>query len=153
MTTNELSVATPCYVLLRDTEKIGPTILLNDPNARCVAIYGFSDKAQYDLFRENGDLSLRPYPLVKGYLKNQLSDDNGKESNCLRLVVLDSNGPGEKFIHASSMQAVLDAIVNRKPNVFVDYHLSLVQANNVYRLSEEQQCSVGSGDSTTEKTQ
>ncbi len=139
MTSNNIAVATPRYVLLIDTEKMGPTVLLGDPDSRCVAIYGFSDKGPYDEFRANGDLALRPYPLVEGYLRNQLSNDNGNESECLRLVVLDSSSPDERFVYAASMQAVLDSMTNQKPSVLAEYKLSLVQRNGVYQLDDNQQ--------------
>ena len=139
MTSHNVVVATPRYVLLIDTQKMGPTVFLDDPDSRCVAIYGFSDKGPYDEFRENGDLSLRPYPLVEGYLRNQLSNDNGNETECLRLVVLDSSSPDERFVYAAGMQAVLDSMTNQKPDVAAEYQLSLVQRNGVYRLDENQQ--------------
>ncbi len=139
MTINDVVVATPRYALLIDNEKIGPIVLLDDPDARCVAIYGFSDKGPYDRFRENGDLSLRPYPLVEGYLRSQLGNDNGHENECLRLVVLDSGSPDERSVHAASMQAVLDSMTNQKPDVLAEYQLSLVHPNGVYRLTENRQ--------------
>ncbi len=139
MSSNNVVVATPRYVLLIDNEKMGPTVLLGDPDLRCVAIYGFSDKGPYDEFRENGDLALRPYPLVEDYLRNQLSNDNGNESECLRLVVLDSSSPDERFVYAASMQAVLDSMIKRKPDVPAEYKLSLVKANGVYRLDNKHQ--------------
>jgi hypothetical protein len=152
LTSNNVVVATPRYVLLIDNEKMGPTVLSGDPDSRCVAIYGFSDKGPYDKFRENGDLSLKPYPLVKGYLRNQLSNDNGNESECLRLVVLDSSSPDERIVHAASMQAVLDSMMNQKPDVPVEYKLSLVKANGVYRLDDTQQSQIQSNITKQDET-
>ena len=70
-----------------------------------MAIYGFSDKQPYDLFCANCELPLTPYPLVKGYLKNQIAESG----DAVHLVVVDAAGPQETQLNAATMNSVLEA--------------------------------------------
>ena len=63
---------TPNYVLMDGNLRIGSKVVRLDAGIECSAIYGFSDKGPYDEFSANSQLALKPYPLVKGYLRNQI---------------------------------------------------------------------------------
>lgn len=97
--------ATPNYVLMDGKRRIGPSVAQSPTGAECSPIYGFSDKDPYDTFSVNSQLSLRPYPLVKGYLRDLTNaPDDG-----LKLVVIDAAGPQEPCLYAATMEAVLEA--------------------------------------------
>ena len=98
MTLNEFVVCTPRYVLLDGDRRLGPKVIPLDLGVMCSVIYGFSDKGLYDRFCGNSDLALKPYPLVEGYLRNQVGGSGSK----LKLVVFDAEGPRERCLHASS---------------------------------------------------
>lgn len=130
MTTNEVVVCTPRYVLLDENRRLGPKVIPSDVGVGCSVIYGFSDKGPYDRFCGNSDLALRPYPLVEGYLRNQVGVSGGD----LKLIVLDADGPRERCLHAATMEAVLQAQENRLAQLPAAYELVLDQQANAYRL-------------------
>ena len=123
---------TPDYVLMDENRRIGPKVVPLDSGLACTAIYGFSNKGSYDTFWANSRLALTPYPLVKGYLRNQV-DEAG---NGLKLVVLDAAGPLESPVHAAPMEAVLDAQENRTTHVTAEYRLVFDQEANAYRVKD-----------------
>ena len=104
--------------------------------AGCSVIYGFSDKGPYDRFCGNSDLALRPYPLVEGYLRNQVGVLGGD----LKLIVLDADGPRERCLHAATMEAVLEAQENRAAGVNTGYRLILDPKADAYRVEEAPMC-------------
>ena len=132
MSINAVVSATPNYVLLDRNQRIGPKLLRSRLGLDCFAIYGFSDKGPYDEFCTNTDQKLTPYPLVKGYLRNQV----GALGDRLRLVVLDAPGPTEPCIHAATMEAVLEAQEKRASQVAVTYRLILDREADAYRVEE-----------------
>jgi hypothetical protein len=67
---------------------------------------------------------------VKGYLQNQVGDATGD----LKLVVLDAEGPGERCLHAVTMQSVLEAQENRMDHLTTAYQLILDPQADAYRL-------------------
>ena len=71
---NAVTANLPNYVLLDGKQRLGPRLLALPTGPEFVAIHGFSDKQPYDRFCTQCDLLLTPYPLVKGYLKNQIAD-------------------------------------------------------------------------------
>jgi hypothetical protein len=123
---------TPYYVLMDGNRRIGPQVVPLRPGIECSPIYGFSDKGPYDKFCMNSALALRPYPLVKGYLRNEA----GAPGDGLKLVVVDAAGPREASLHAATVEAVLEAHENRSTHVTATYGLIFDQEANAYRVEE-----------------
>ena len=126
------TVGTPCYVLLNDKQRIGPKLLPSEGQSEGVIIYGFSDKPPYDRFCENSDLELTPYPLVKGYLQNQLSE----AGTHFRLVAVDAEGPDDEWLHAVTMQTALEAQQQSIDHVAISAHLRLDRTTMLYRIED-----------------
>ncbi len=129
MTTVDAS--TPNYVLIDGTLRIDPKVVPFYAGLECSAIYGFSDKGSYDKFCANSQLALKPYPLVKGYLRKQIDAPDG-----LKLVVIDATGPSEPCLHAATFEAVLEAQESRAAHVTAAYRLAFDEEANVYRVDE-----------------
>jgi hypothetical protein len=126
------SMNTPSYVLLDGTRRLGPMLLPADSESESRAIYGFSDKPPYDLFCANTELALTPYPLVKGYLRNQIADsDHG-----IQLVVVDAAGPDDAELFAATMKSVLEAQEQKAERVPISFRLILDQASRGYRIEK-----------------
>ena len=123
---------TPHYVLLDGNRRIGPKVVQSHAKIECSPIYGFSDKGPYDKFCSNSQQELTPYPLVKVYLREQA----GAPGDGLKLVVLDAAGPREPYLHAATMEAVLEAQENRTTHVTVAYRLIFDQEADAYRVEE-----------------
>ena len=70
--------------------------------------------------------------MVKVYLREQA----GAPGDGLKLVVLDAAGPREPYLHAATMEAVLEAQENRTTQVVAAYRLLFDQVVNAYRLAE-----------------
>ena len=124
---------TPYYVLMDGKRRIGPkvtqaTVAQRNTAKECSPIYGFSDKEHYDKFCINSQLALAPYPLVKGYLRNR----TGESGDGLKLVVLDAAGPAEPYLHAATMEAVLEAQENRALHVTAVHHFIFDQAASAH---------------------
>lgn len=133
MPMSAVAAGTPYYVLMEENRRIGPTVVPLASGLACTAIYGFSNKGLYDTFWANSQLALMmPYPLVKGYLRNQVNE----AGNGLKLVVLDAAGPLESPLHAASMEAVLDAQENRTTHVTTEYRLIFDQETKSYRVED-----------------
>jgi hypothetical protein len=124
--------ATPYYVLMDGNRRIGPHIVPLDVGIECSSIYGFSDKDPYDRYCLHSQVALTPYPLVKGYLRNQTS----APVDGLKLVVVDAAGPREPYLHAATMEAVLEAHENRMSHVTAAYRLVFDQQAEAYRVEE-----------------
>ena len=127
-----VSAPTPHYVLLYANRRIGPKVTQVHPQRECSPIYGFSDRGAYDRFCANSELVLQPYPLVTGYLRNQI-DALG---DCLKLVVLDASSPSEPDLQAATMEAVLEVHENRASEVNAGYRLTLDEESDGYRVEE-----------------
>ena len=127
-----LPANTPCYVLLDGKQRLVPKLIAPDSGPRCVAIYGFSDKQPYDLFIANSKLALTPYPLVKGYLKNQIAEN----SDVIHLVVLDATGLQETPLNAATMDSVLQAQEQNANQVSVSFRLTLDGDAKAYRVEK-----------------
>ena len=97
-----------------------------------MAIYGFSEKELYDKFSQLSGRTLTPYPLVKGYLQNQV-DSAG---NCLKLVVVDATGFDEPLLDATTMEAALEAQENKASRVALKYRLTFDQKTNDYTATK-----------------
>jgi hypothetical protein len=101
----------------------------------CSVIYGFSDKVPYDKFCAKSQQALKPYPLVNVYLRNQI-----EAPDSLKLVVIDAAGPSEPYLHAATIEAVLEAHESRAAHVIATYRLTFDEEANAYRVDE--QCDV-----------
>ena len=124
--------ATPYYVLMDGNHRIGPKVVQLPSENECAPIYGFSDKGSFEKFCSNSQLALTPYPLIKVYLRSQ-ADTPG---DGLKLVVVDAAGPAEPYLHAATIEAVLEAQANRTTHVTAAYHLIFDQGANAYRVEE-----------------
>ena len=122
---------TPNYVLMDGNLRIGPQVVPLDAGMGCSAIYGFSDKGPYDKFCVNSQLALKPYPLVKVYLRNQID----APGDGLKLVVIDAAGPSEPYLHAATLKAVLEAQETHAAHVTAAYGLTFDEEANAYRVA------------------
>lgn len=118
---------TPRYVLLDGKERTSPRLLATHAESIYIAIYGFSDKEPYDLYCASSKLALTPYPLVEGYLINQMT-----RSAIEHLVVVDAASRCEMRLCAATMQFVLEAQQSQSSQVAVSYWLTLDQASQSY---------------------
>lgn len=127
----EVMGCTPRYVLMDRKGRISPKVVLLASGRICTAIYGFSEKGLYDKFSLQSDEALTPYPLVKGYLQNQVdaAGDN------LKLVVVDAAEFDEPFLDAATMEAVLEAQENRASHVAATYRLVLDEKTKDYTVA------------------
>ena len=133
MPLSTVAASTPNYVLIDGNLRIGPKVVPLDDGIECSAIYGFSDKSPYDRYCLNSQQALRPYPLVRGYLVNQI-DARG---DSLKLVVIDAAGPSEPLLHAATTEAVLEAQESRTAHVTAAYRLTFDEKANAYQVVEE----------------
>ena len=133
MPISRVTVSTPNYVLIAGNLRIGPKIVQSDAGRGCSAIYGFSDKGLYDTFCRNSEQPLRPYPLVMGYLRNELD----AQADRLQLVVIDAAGPTESQVHAATFDAVLGAQESHAAQVTAAYRLTFAEEADAYRVEEE----------------
>ena len=95
-----------------------------------MVIFGFSDKPEYDAFLASTTLALTPYPLVKGYLQNQIAMDVAS----LHLIVLDARSFQQQILHAATFQSVLESFQNDKDSVAVSHQLELQGSPLAYRV-------------------
>jgi len=137
MQISALVVATPYYVLKDGMTPIGPRLAISE-SMGCLAIFGFSSKAPYDIFCSESSASLAPYPLVKDYLRNQvgISGEPSENEECLKLVILDAPGPCESSLHAATMEDVLQAQENRTTRMTPTHHLTFNAKSGKYHLEE-----------------
>ena len=126
------SALTPNYVLLHGKTRLAPTVLPLRTGKNCSALYGFSDKAPYDLFRSNSEMALTPFPLVKVYLRTLI--EAGSET--LHLVIMDATSPSDVSVRAASMESVLKAQLAQTAIVLAEYSLTLDKEANGYRVDE-----------------
>jgi len=96
-----------------------------------VVIYGFSGKAAFDTFAANSELSLTPYPLVKGYLQSQVN----AASKGIKLVAIDAVGPLAPSLYAAAMDCVLDAMLGKRTILNAGYLLVFDPDVAAYRLA------------------
>lgn len=132
MPTSTVAPSTPNYVLIDGNLRIGPKVVPLDAR-ECLAIYGFSDKEPYDQFCAHSQRALKPYPLVKGYLRNQVE----AQSDGLKLVVLDAAGPSEPYLDAATMEAALEAQESRAAHLTAAYRLTFDEEAGAYRVDEQ----------------
>ena len=129
MSTTATEVATPQYMFRDDDRCLGPICTALRSGMECTAIYGFSDKMHFDTFRENSSLQLKPYPLVKVFLRDQAET----AEDGLRLIVLDAAKPDAPLLHAATMAAVLAVRQQRTTKLVSTHTLTFDQSVNAYR--------------------
>jgi len=132
MLLSTVEVGKPCYALLEGENRTGPKIVSLTSGRVCSAIYGFSAKSFYDRFLEQSDQALTPYPLVKGYFRNQVD----AAGDVLKLVVLDAAGPQETNLEAITIDSAWEAHENRASHVTADYQLEFDPQANAYKVVE-----------------
>jgi len=133
MPTDTALFATPNFVLLDDTQRTGPKVAPLASDRSCTSFYGFSSRPRYETFRANCELTLKPYPLVKVFLRNE----NDAPGDDLKLVILDSAQPDQEQLHAASISTVLDARESMESHVAPDYSLNLDPETGAYRVNED----------------
>ncbi len=121
---------TPRYVLRDGSHPTSPAVLQTPSDVQSAVIFGFSDKPEYDVFLLSSALALTPYPLVKGYLQNQLALNVGS----LKLIVLDAASAQQPILDAATFQAVLEAFLQSKDTVAISHQLVLDAASSGYRI-------------------
>jgi len=120
----------PRYVLRDGAHPTGPLISQSSSDVRTTAIFGFSDKPEYDVFWNASPLALKPYPLVKGYLQNQIAEVD----DWLKLIVLDAITAQQPILHAATLQAVLESMQLDAEFVTVSHRLILDDSSPAYRV-------------------
>ncbi len=140
MTLSQVVVSTPRYVLMDGSRRIGPEAEPLCLGNQCLPIYGFSGKALYDKFLSQSELALTPYPLVGGYLRNQIES----AGDSLMLVAIDPAGIQEPYLQAATMAAVLEAQKTNAMHVTANYRLVFDQLADAYRVEEASKSSKGS---------
>ncbi len=123
------SINTPRFVLKDGLLFVGPH-LQDSQGAYLTAIYGFSDKPEYDRFKSQCDSRLTPYPLVKRYLETQLESND----ESLKLVVLDAASSDSQILYAATFQAVLLTLQNNESFVKISHQLINDANNSLYRI-------------------
>ena len=124
------SAKIPRYVLRDGLGYASPRVLQTSFKIGSTVLYGFSDKPKYDAFISSSELSLTPYPLVRGYL------DKSLDSNLLQLVVLDAGTSQQTLLQAATFEAVLDSLGNKVDTVPVTHRLMVDKASTAYRVEE-----------------
>jgi hypothetical protein len=125
---DQLPLRLPRYVLLFDKQRIGPAIAEKEIAAHSVVIYGFSDEHCYGRFIARSGRRLTPFPLVKTYLRDQLSD----HQNSLKLIVVDAEDAAQVTLRAVTMQAVLGAFENLLEHVNTSHLLTYTELSKAY---------------------
>ena len=143
--TNKTDVAsTPKYVLKSGGQPLCAMLNLDDPKTSCKCVYGFSDKAIYDQFIQNAKQPLTPYPLVPGYLANQIAEAElaGMDGVRTGLVILDATDPAQPVVSAATMAAVLDTQQQQAKQVSIELELSFDAAAGSYLKHDSKQAPV-----------
>ena len=125
-----VSAKTPRYVLREGLTYASPRVLQPSFKIGLSVLYGFSDKPEYDAFISSSELPLTPYPLVQGYLERSL------DSKSLQLIVLDAGNSQQTFLQASTFEAILDSIRNKRDTVSVTHRLMIDKTSTAYRVEE-----------------
>ncbi|TWU44846.1 hypothetical protein Q31b_00160 [Novipirellula aureliae] len=123
---------TPRYVLKDGLHPASPIVLLAATDAELTVVFGFSDKPEYDTFLNARSQALTPYPLVRGYLQNQIDLD----VDLLRLIVLDASDPEQEVLDAATFENVLAAFQTDSDSVSVTHQLIRDAASQGYRIQE-----------------
>lgn len=120
------------YILLKDKQPLGPTVVADRDGTKQRVLFGFSDKGPYDVFIANALDGLTPYPLVKGYLKGLLEENKVKDP----VIVLDAMSATEPFFHAATAQSVIACMESHASYIPITLRLDLVHDNGEYQVRE-----------------
>lgn len=123
---------TPKYVLHENRQPIGAKSSLGSPGRDCLAMYGFSDKLAFDTFIAGSQRDLRPYPLMKSYLKRILDEEPGKT----HLLIIDAADPEDAIVESATLEAVLLARQEGRLYLSIEFHLAFSPATRTYELVE-----------------
>lgn len=115
------TLATPRFVLKHELQSIGPSLCGIESAQYSYVLYGFSDKPNYDLFRSEDSRLLKPYPLVKRFMMDELHIGECPSP----LIALNAEGPNQETIYASSMRNVLEAFQQNQETVTITHVLKL----------------------------
>lgn len=126
MTTNVETASIPRYVLLKVDESPDGPRCHDYAGEACTAIYGFTVRQAYELFCSGLTEARHPYPLVSGYL-TRVFDQPG-----LKLVVIDSKGPGESRLNATIAEEAFAVGCDPGSPVAPCYRLSLIAGTAEY---------------------
>lgn len=123
---------TPMYLLLKDKQPIGPSIVPDRDGTKQRVLFGFSDKGPYDVFIASGTEGLRPYPLVKGYLKGLLEEKASSEP----VIVIDASSATAPSFHAATVQSVVACMESNVSSIPITLRLDLVPDSGEYQVRE-----------------
>lgn len=121
---------TPRYVLKDGSHPTCQSVLNSSSDLQTTVIFGFSDKPEYDTFLKASSLALTPYPMVKGFLQNQIALDIDSS----KLIVLDAASPRQLVFHAATMQSVLESFQLDSDCVAITHQLILDESSQGYRV-------------------
>lgn len=121
---------TPRYVLKDGAFPTCPSVVQASSDDHATVIFGFSDKPEYDVFLSSSSLMLTPYPLVKGFLKNEIE----LNTDSMKLVVLDAVSTGQPCLYAATFEAVLESFRLDSDSIAVSHRLVMEELSTVYRI-------------------
>lgn len=124
------SCKTPRYVLKDGSNPTRPPVLKSSAKIQPTAIFGFSDKPEYDAFLNASPLALTPYPIVKGFLENQIA----LSVDAVRLIVLDASSPNQRVFKAATFQSVLESFRLGLDRVAISHQLILDESSQEYLI-------------------
>jgi hypothetical protein len=120
------------YVLLKEKQPLGPAVVADRDGTKQRVLFGFSDKGPYDTFMANAQGGLRPYPLVKGFLKGLLADEDAINP----VIVLDALSENAPFFHAATVQSVIACMEANASNIPIALRLDLVSGEGEYEIHD-----------------
>ncbi|QDT04909.1 hypothetical protein K227x_33060 [Rubripirellula lacrimiformis] len=122
----------PRYVLKDGSRPTCPSVLQASSDSVATVVFGFSDKPEYDAFQAASSIALTPYPLVKGYLQNQIELDTA----ALNLVVVDATAAGQPILNAATFESVLESFQLNSDTVAISHRLVFDESASGYRIEE-----------------
>ena len=126
----ELVSPIPRYVLRSGHQALGLANIRNTAGTSTTAIYGFSDKPQYDVFMRQYSKPPTPYPLVRCYLQDQM--ELGSET--LRLVLIDATSSMQATVYAVTFPALANALLLGHATIELSHQLLLDQTESIYQV-------------------
>ena len=142
-----MKISTPLYVLRHEDKPLRPVISEAAGTLFSNSIFGFSNKPFYDTFTSECDLALMPYPLVKGFLKNQIEASqaalNAKDAEPFQdgsysqnLVIVDAAGPAAEVVYAVTMSSILEAFESKSKQLLASHLFRFDTKSSSYQMEE-----------------
>ncbi len=103
----------PFYLLLESTEPLIVALMRDESEEALLAFYGFSDKPYYDHFCAATNRDLRPYPLVKGFLRRRLADPADR----VRYIAINAADPFSDRLEVATIESVLQSFERNSKTV------------------------------------